>query len=154
MARRYWLMKSEPETYSIDDLARDGTTCWNGVRNYQARNLLRDELTVGDHVLFYHSNADPPGVVGLARVVRAGYPDHTQFDAGSDYHDPAARPDDPTWYMVDLTFVDKFPRVVGLDELKRTRGLEHMMVTRRGARFWPRPAPGRAPGACGCHRSK
>ncbi|HTM19289.1 MAG TPA: EVE domain-containing protein [Kofleriaceae bacterium] len=117
-----WLMKSEPGVYSIDDLARDRTTAWNGIRNYQARNLLRDQVAVGDQVLFYHSSADPPGVAGLARVARAGYPEK-----------------DPTWYQVDLEFVDKFARLVPLDELKQTAGLEQMMVTRKGARLSVQP---------------
>ena len=115
-------MKSEPGVYSIDDLARDRTTCWNGIRNYQARNLLRDEIKAGDDVLFYHSSADPPGVAGLARVVRDGYPEK-----------------DPTWYQVDIEFVDKFPRLVPLDELKATPGLEEMMVVRKGARLSVQP---------------
>jgi predicted RNA-binding protein with PUA-like domain len=122
MATRHWLMKSEPGVYSIDDLARDRTTQWNGIRNYQARNLLRDQVAVADQVLFYHSSADPPGVAGLAEVTRAGYPEKN-----------------PTWYQVDIRFVDKFPRLVALDELKRTRGLEQMMVTRKGARLSVQP---------------
>lgn len=126
---RYWLFKSEPESYSIDDLERDGRTFWNGIRNYQARNLLRDSIKVGDKVLFYHSNADPPGVVGVAEVVREGYPDHTARDPSSDYYDPKASDEDPRWFMVDIAFVERFPRFVSLDELKRTPGLESMVVT-------------------------
>lgn len=131
MARRYWLMKSEPDVYSIDDLARDGTTYWNGVRNYQARNFMRDDMRPGDGVLFYHSNAKPPGVAGLAEVVRAGYPDHTARDPESDYYDPKATEADPRWYMVDIRFVEKFDEFVPLDTLRRTPGLEEMLVTKR-----------------------
>lgn len=128
---RYWLFKSEPGTYSIDDLARDGRTHWDGVRNYQARNYLRDEIQVGDLVLFYHSSAEPPGVAGLARVVRAGYPDHTAQDPESKYYDPRATPEDPRWYMVDIEFVERFPRFVPLAELAATEALRDMPLVRR-----------------------
>lgn len=128
---RYWLMKSEPETFSIDDLEREGRTSWEGVRNYQARNFMRDEMQPGDGVLFYHSNADPPGVAGLARVARAAYPDPTALDARSDYFDPRATEEDPRWYMVDIEFVDRFPALVPLGTLKETPGLEQMLVTQR-----------------------
>lgn len=97
----YWLVKSEPSVYSIDDLQRDGRTHWDGVRNYQARNIMRDKMKKGDLVLFYHSNANPPGVVGMAKVVRTGYPDHTARDPQSNYYDPKATEEDPRWYMVD-----------------------------------------------------
>jgi predicted RNA-binding protein with PUA-like domain len=126
---RYWLMKSEPEVYSIDDLQRDGTTFWNSIRNYQARNLLRDEIRAGDVVLFYHSNANPPGVAGIAEVVREGYPDHTAQDPDDEYHDPKASPEDPRWFMVDIRFVEKFDAVLPLDELKSRRTFEDMVVT-------------------------
>ena len=131
MARRHWLMKSEPGTYSIDDLARDGRTSWDGVRNYQARNFMRDRMKVGDFVLFYHSNADPPGVVGIARVSREAYPDATARDPRSRYHDPKSTAEDPRWWMVDIEFVDKFGRTVALEELRETPGLEEMLVTKR-----------------------
>ncbi|HET7460171.1 MAG TPA: EVE domain-containing protein [Longimicrobium sp.] len=121
-------MKSEPEVFSIDDLARDGETSWEGVRNYQARNFMRDTMQVGDPVLFYHSNADPTGVAGLARVSRTGYPDPSAREPESDYFDPKASDDDPRWYMVDIAFVERFPRVVTLDELRATPGLEKMLV--------------------------
>lgn len=127
---RCWLMKSEPTTYSIEDLRADGRTHWEGVRNYQARNLMR-EMSEGDRVLFYHSNAKPPGVVGEARVVREAYPDHFALDASSKYFDPKASDDDPRWYMVDVEFVRVFPRLVSLDELKAAPGLEDMVVTKR-----------------------
>lgn len=123
-----WLMKSEPEVFSIDDLAREGETFWEGVRNYQARNFMRDTMEVGDRVLYYHSNADPTGVAGLARVSRTGYPDPSARDPKSDYFDPKASDEDPRWYMVDVAFVERFPRVVTLDELRATPGLEKMLV--------------------------
>lgn len=126
---RYWLMKSEPGSYSIDDLRRDGVIHWNSVRNYQARNFMRDDMKVGDRVLFYHSNADPTGVAGIAEVARAGYPDHTAQDPADPYHDPKASPEDPRWYMVDIRFVEKFPAVVTLQRLKETRALDGMLVT-------------------------
>lgn len=137
--KRYWLMKTEPESYSIDDLERDGTTFWNGIRNYQARNFMRDDVKPGDGVLFYHSNAEPPGIFGVAEVVRAAYPDHTQFDPESKYFDPKATPENPTWVMVDVKFVRKFSAPVSLAELKETPGLEEMMVTRRGSRLSVQP---------------
>ncbi len=127
----YWLMKSEPGNYSIDDLERDGSTHWDGVRSYQARNLMRDEMTVGDRVLFYHSNAKPPGVVGIAEVVREAYPDHTQFDPDDGHFDPKSDPDDPRWVMVDISFVEKLPRLVGLPELKEYPELADMVLLNR-----------------------
>ena len=120
---KYWLMKSEPSSYSIDDLQRDGTTSWNGVRNFQARNFMRDEMKAGDKVLFYASSAEPSGVTGLAEVSREGYPE----------------PKDKDWSMVDIRFVEKFPGIVPLETLKKTRGLENMMVTRKGARLSIQP---------------
>jgi predicted RNA-binding protein with PUA-like domain len=125
----YWLLKSEPESYSIDDLEREVQTHWDGIRNYQARNLLRDELQPGDGVLIYHSSAEPPGVAGVAEVVRGGYPDPSALDPSSRYFDPRASPTDPRWYMVDVRFVERFPRLVPLAVLKSTRGLETMVVT-------------------------
>ncbi len=131
MPRRCWLMKSEPNGYSIDDLERDGRTHWDGVRNYQARNFMRDDMRVGDRVLFYHSGAEPPGVAGLARVVRAGYPDPAARDPKSRYFDPKASGEDPRWFMVDIEFVEKFDEVVPLATLKETAGLEEMLVTKK-----------------------
>ena len=125
---KYWLMKSEPGSYSINDLARDGRTAWEGVRNYQARNFMRDQMQVGDPVLFHHSNADPTGVAGLARVASAAYPDRSARDPKSHYFDEKASEDDPRWYLVDLEYVETFPRVITLDELRRTPGLEKMLV--------------------------
>lgn len=129
--KRYWLMKSEPGAYSIDDLERDGQTHWNGIRNYQARNLLRDDIQKGDGVLVYHSNANPPGVAGIAEVVRAGYPDPLARDPESDYYDPRASDEDPRWYMVDIAFREKFDEVVPLALLKETPELNDMVVTKR-----------------------
>jgi predicted RNA-binding protein with PUA-like domain len=126
--QRNWLMKSEPGVFSIHDLRRDGQTGWEGVRNYQARNFLRDDASPGDRVLFYHSNANPPGVAGLARIARAGYPDPTARDPGSEYFDPRAGDDDPRWYTVDVEFVEAFPQIVSLDTLRATPGLEKMLV--------------------------
>lgn len=127
---RCWLMKSEPNTYSIDDLERDGRTHWDGVRNYQARNLMR-EMEVGDRVLFYHSNAKPPGVAGLARVAGEAYPDPTARDPDSEYFDPKASDVDPRWYMVDVEYVAHLPELVPLTDLKAADGLEDMVVTKR-----------------------
>jgi predicted RNA-binding protein with PUA-like domain len=127
---RCWLMKSEPDVYSIDDLKRDGSTCWEGVRNYQARNLMR-EMEVGDAVLFYHSNAKPPGVAGLARVGRTAYPDHFSWDPAHKYYDPKSTADEPRWWMVDVEYVDTLPHLVALDQLKSEPALEDMVVTKR-----------------------
>ena len=125
-----WLMKSEPDVYSIDDLKRDGSTCWEGVRNYQARNLMR-EMEIGDAVLFYHSNAKPPGVAGLARVARTAYPDHFSWEPNHKYYDPKSTADEPRWWMVDVEYVDTLPHLVALDQLKSEPALEDMVVTKR-----------------------
>jgi predicted RNA-binding protein with PUA-like domain len=138
-AKRYWLMKCEPEAYTIDDLERDGTATWEGVRNFQARNFLRDDLKAGDPVLFYASNAEPSGVTGLAEVSRAGYLDPYAFQDGHKYFDPKSDPENPTWYMVDIRFVEKFPGIVPLAVLKETRGLDRMMVTQKGSRLSVQP---------------
>jgi predicted RNA-binding protein with PUA-like domain len=139
MPLRYWLMKCEPEAYTINDLEREGRTSWEGVRNFQARNFMRDQMQVGDKVLFYASNAAPSGVTGLAEVVREGYPDPTAWTPGHDYFDPGSTPDAPTWFMVDIGFVERFPRTVSLETLKQTPGLEEMMVTRKGSRLSVQP---------------
>lgn len=141
MAQKYWLFKSEPESFSIDDLAAlpGQTSHWDGVRNYQARNLLRDEVKVGDGVLFYHSQSHPIGVVGGCEVVKAGYPDHTALDPESNYFDPKATPDEPRWYMVDVKLKEKFRGIISLSRLKETPGLEGMMVCQRGARLSIQP---------------
>ena len=139
MPRRYWLMKVEPSAYSIDDLARDGSTSWEGVRNYQARNFIRDEMQVGDGVLFYASNADPSGVTGLAEIARAAYPDAFAWKKGHTYFDAASTPEKPLWYAVDIRFVERFPGIVSLETLKSTPGLEEMVVTKRGSRLSIQP---------------
>jgi predicted RNA-binding protein with PUA-like domain len=139
MAKRHWLMKSEPTTFGIDHLAKAGTTSWEGVRNYTARNFLRDDVQVGDEVLFYHSSAEPTGVAGVAKVVRAAYPDASQFDPKSEYHDPGSKREDPRWFAVDLKFVKKLPRVVTLAELKANPALAKMVVLQRGARHSVQP---------------
>lgn len=131
---QYWLMKSEPETYSIDDLERDGSTRWDGVRNYQARNYMQS-MKVGDLVLFYHSNADPPGVAGICQVTKAAHPDVTAQDGRSKYYDPKATPENPRWFLVEVSFVEKLPRLIPLSELKTIKGLENMVVTRKGSRL-------------------
>lgn len=121
-------MKSEPEVYSIGDLQRDGKTFWEGVRNYQARNFMRDDMRPGDRVLYYHSNADPTGVAGLARVAARGAADPAARDPASEYFDPKASDEDPRWYGVEIEFAEAFPRVVTLDELRAAPGLEKMLV--------------------------
>jgi predicted RNA-binding protein with PUA-like domain len=138
-APRYWLMKSEPATYGFDDLVRDGRTAWDGVRNFQARNLLRDAVQKGDRVLFYHSNAEPPGVAGVAEVVRAAYPDPTQFDASDPHHDPASEPGEPRWMAVDLKPVERLLRFVGLPELRANPRLAALGVLRKGNRLSVQP---------------
>lgn len=138
--RRYWLMKSEPSTFSLDDLrkAPAQTTCWDGVRNYEARNFMRS-MSVGDQVLFYHSNAAPPAVVGIAEVVRTAYPDPTQFDKKHKHYDPASDPSSPRWDMVDITYVRRFPRPLPLDELRKETKLEQMALLRKGSRLSVQP---------------
>jgi predicted RNA-binding protein with PUA-like domain len=139
MPKKYWLMKCEPGAYSIDDLERDGTTSWEGVRNFQARNFMRDEMQLGDGVLFYASNADPSGVSGIAEISRRGYPDTFSTRKGHPYYDEKATPEDPIWTMVDIRFIEKFPEVISLDTLKQTPGLENMVVTRKGSRLSIQP---------------
>jgi len=136
---RFWLFKSEPSAYSFEELQRDGTTFWDGVRNYQARNLMRDQMRVGDGVLFYHSNAKPPGVVGLAEVCREAYPDPTQFEQGHPHQDPGSSPEDPRWLMVDVRAREALGRFVSLDELKADPQLAEMGVVRRGNRLSIQP---------------
>lgn len=140
-ADRFWLVKSEPNCFSIDDLAaaKGKQTYWDGVRNYQARNMLRDQMKLGDRVLFYHSNAKPPSIVGLAEVVREGYPDTTAFDPSHQHYDPRSQPDKPTWYMVDLKLVRKFARPLPLPELRQVSQLSGMELLRRGSRLSVQP---------------
>lgn len=127
MAKRYWLMKSEPDVYSIDDLKKDKRTMWNGVRSYQARNHMRD-MKKGDEVLFYHSRQSPPGVVGVAKVVKEAYPDPTQFEKKSDYYDAKSSKDDPRWWLVDIGFVRKLPEEVPLPSIKKEKRLKDMVL--------------------------
>jgi predicted RNA-binding protein with PUA-like domain len=131
VAKKYWLMKSEPETYSIDDLQRDGSTAWEGVRNFKARNNMR-AMAVGDEVLFYHSNADPSAVAGIARVSRVAYPDPSQFDERSEYHDPKSSREKPKWDLVDVEFVAKAKRPVSLQEIREDSALADMELVRYG----------------------
>ncbi len=137
MAKRYWLMKSEPDVYSFDDLwkAKKRTTPWDGIRNYQARNFMRDEMQIGDGVLFYHSNCKPPGVAGLAEVASGAYPDPTQFDPADPHHDPKSDPEDPRWLLVDVRGVEKLPRYVSLDDLRGAKALASMRILQRGNRL-------------------
>lgn len=135
---KFWLIKSEPGAYSIDDLARDGSEPWDGVRNYQARNFMR-EMVKGDLIIFYHSSANPPGAAGVGRVSREAYPDPTQFDEKSKYHDPKSKKEDPRWSLVDVEFVEKFPTEIPLQSLKDDPALVGMRVTRKGSRLSVQP---------------
>jgi predicted RNA-binding protein with PUA-like domain len=133
----YWLFKSEPSCFSIDDLSArpKQTTAWDGVRNYQVRNMLRDEIKVGDLGLFYHSSCTPPGIAGIVEVVKKGYPDQTAWDLNSDHYDPKSTPENPRWYMVDVKLVNKFPRLIPLDEIKQHPKLKTMLINRKGNRL-------------------
>jgi len=133
----YWLLKSEPEEFSIDDLKKRAkqTEHWDGVRNYQARNFMRDDMKKGDQVFFYHSNCETPGIAGIAEVVREGYPDHTAFDPKDKHYDPKSDPDNPRWIMVDVKFVNKFANVVSLAELKQHSKLKDMRLLQKGNRL-------------------
>ena len=139
--RRYWLVKSEPDCFAFEDLMRAPrrTTGWDGVRNFQARNFMRDEMQVGDGVLYYHSSAAPPAIAGIAEVARAAYPDPTQFDPASEYFDPKASDDAPIWMQVDIRAVAPLPRPLALDELRRVDGLERMELLRKGSRLSVQP---------------
>jgi predicted RNA-binding protein with PUA-like domain len=135
---QYWLFKSEPDVYGIDRLEREGRTEWSGVRNYQARNTMQS-MHVGDLGFFYHSSTTPPGIAGICRVVRAAYPDFTQFDAASEYYDPAAAPASPRWQMVDVGFVRRFAQLLTLEELRAMPELDGMPLLRRGQRLSVQP---------------
>lgn len=141
---RIWLFKTEPEVFSIQDLANspDQTTFWDGVRNYQARNTLRDDVQVGDLVLIHHSNADPPGIAGTARVVRAGYPDPSAFDPKDPHFDPKSRKESPTWIAVDIRLESIFPEPIGLPQLKAEPRLAQMVLLQRGSRLSIQPVTG------------
>jgi predicted RNA-binding protein with PUA-like domain len=133
----YWLMKSEPNAFSIDDLEQrpHQTEHWDGVRNYQARNMMRDDMKAGDLVFFYHSNCETPGIVGIAKVVREGYPDFTAFDPNDKHFDPKSNADKPTWFMVDVQFDRKLRRTISLQELKMKEDLAELPLVRRGTRL-------------------
>ncbi len=135
----YWLFKSEPNEFSIDDLAnaKNKTDHWDGVRNYQARNMMRDEMKIGDTAFFYHSNCAEPGIAGVMKITRTGYPDHTAFDKKNAHFDPKSDPDNPRWYMVDVTFEEKFDRVLTLAELKTfaNKQLKNFQLLKRGNRL-------------------
>ena len=137
---QYWLLKSEPESFSIEDLAKSPkkTTCWDGVRNYQARNYMR-EMQIGDQIFFYHSNAAPTAIVGVAEVVKKSYPDQTALDPRDPHYDPKSTPDNPIWEMVDIQLVKKFDRPIALDELRSVDGLEKMELLRKGSRLSVQP---------------
>jgi len=141
MAKKYWLFKSEPDVYPIEALAaeKDRTTLWDGIRNYQARNTLRDDVQVGDGVLFYHSRVNPMAVVGTATVTRAGYPDPTQFDPQAPKFDPKAKPEAPTWYVVDIRLDRVFRRPVTLREMRDMKALEGMVLLSKGSRLSVQP---------------
>lgn len=136
---KYWLMKTEPDVFSMDDLKQAGREPWDGIRNYQARNFMRDDMSIGDRVLIYHSRAKPLGIVGEAEVASEPYPDPTQFDASGKYYDPKSKPEDPRWVLVDVAYLRHFPKMATLDVLKTLPGLEDMMVTKRGMRLSIQP---------------
>ncbi len=137
MPKKYWLVKSEPDVFSLNDLkkSKNKTTCWDGVRNYQARNFLRDEMKKGDEVLFYYSNTDPNAVVGICEIVKEGYPDHTQFDPDNKHYFPSADPKNPVWYMVDIKFVEELKKPVTLEKIKNNPKLKNMKLVQRGNRL-------------------
>jgi predicted RNA-binding protein with PUA-like domain len=137
MAKNYWLFKSEPKEFSWEDLkkAKKKTTFWDGVRNYQARNFLRDKIKKADGVLFYHSNADPLAIIGFCEVIKEGYPDHTQFDPDDKHFDPKADEANPTWFMVDIRLKKEFKNPVTLDQIKANQRLKNMKLIQRGNRL-------------------
>lgn len=132
---QYWLMKSEPDAFGIDDLEKVGIEPWDGVRNYQARNMMRDQMQVGDGILFYHSNCEVPGIVGIAEVATSGYPDDTAFNPEAKYFDPKSDPENPRWYRVDVKFIRKLKRTISLAELKEETALAEMPLVRKGNRL-------------------
>lgn len=133
----YWLMKSEPSCFSIDDLraSKNQTSSWDGVRNYQARNFMRNDMQIGDLIFFYHSNCNPPGIVGIAEVASEAYPDYTAFDPNSDHPDAKSTPDNPRWFMVDVRFKERFDHIITLETLKQYPELQDMALVRRGNRL-------------------
>jgi predicted RNA-binding protein with PUA-like domain len=138
---QYWLLKTEPESFSVDDFLNqpDHTTCWDGVRNYQARNYMRDQMHVGDRVLIYHSNADPPAIVGVGQVAREAYPDHTAWDPRDSHYDPKSTRDAPRWFMVDVRLQQKLARPLPLNELRDVAALRDMELLRKGSRLSVQP---------------
>lgn len=141
MPKKYWLFKTEAGCFSIDDLAArpNQTEPWDGVRNYQARNMLRDDIKKGDEVFFYHSSSKPTGIAGICTVVKSGYPDHTALEPNEQHFDPKATKDNPIWYMVDVKLKKKFKEIITIQELKQIPGLEKMMVNQRGSRLSIQP---------------
>lgn len=139
--QKFWLFKSEPDVFAIEDLERapKKTTFWDGVRNYQARNFLRDQIHVGDGVLFYYSSSDPLGIAGTATVVKAGYPDHTAFDPKDPHYDEKSDPEKPTWFMVDIKLARKFDRLLTREQLQKTPALKGMVLLQRGSRLSIQP---------------
>ncbi len=133
--KKYWLMKSEPSVYSIQDLKKAGTDLWDGVRNYQARNFMMNDMQVGDTALFYHSNAKPPGVAGLARISKLAQPDPTAFDPKSKYYDPASNKKKPRWFCVEVAFKDIFKKLIPLEELRKQKALSKMLLLKKGQRL-------------------
>lgn len=131
----YWLMKSEPNDYSIDDLERDGMEPWDGIRNYQVRNMFRDDMAIGDDAIFYHSSCKVPGAVGIAKIASDAYPDPTQFDPRNKHYDPKSKQDEPRWLLRDVSFVRKLDRVITLAEIKEHPGLGDFRLTQRGNRL-------------------
>lgn len=136
---KYWLMKSEPDVFGIDDLQKKKSEFWDGVRNYQARNYMRDEMKIGDHVLFYHSNAKPSGIAGVAKISREAVPDFTSWNSNSKYFDPKSTESNPRWFMVEVTFVEKFNDVIPLEWLKKNSKLKDMLVIKKGMRLSIQP---------------
>ena len=134
-------MKTEPDVYSIDDLAneKNKTTCWDGVRNYQARNFMRDDMKLGDQVFVYHSNAKPPGIVGIATIAKESYVDHTAFDKNDKHYDPKSKEENPRWFMVDIKLERKFKELISLDFLRTVASLEGMELLRKGSRLSVQP---------------
>lgn len=137
--KQYWLMKSEPEVYSIDNLRKDKKTLWEGVRNYQARNFMMKDMQLGDEVLFYHSNAEPSGIAGIARISKTSLPDPSQFDPQSEYYDKKASKEKPIWFCVEVEFEKSFAKVLSLDQLKKEKLLTEMLVLKRGQRLSVQP---------------
>ncbi|MCB0413703.1 MAG: EVE domain-containing protein [Bdellovibrionales bacterium] len=136
---KYWLFKSEPETYSIDKLKKEKSTLWDGVRNYQARNFMINDMQLGDLVLFYHSNANPPGIIGLAEISELAQPDPSQFNKSSPYYDPKSSIDKPRWHCVKVKFKKKFKHLISLDQLKENKALKEMLVVKKGQRLSIQP---------------